>query len=332
LVLQTLNFENPNRAPRQLWVLPWAEKHHPDLLRRIREAFPDDLVGADGHLRERPVTQGDAHAVGRYIDEWGCEFQNMQEGVIGEVKKPLVEDWAADGGKVHFPREWLTIDRDAVNRFCGATDAFVIGGCCPRPFERLQFIRGSAGLYVDLMMRPPAMTAFVDELHRFYCELLEAWAGTDVDALSMMDDWGSQQSLLIDPALWRELFKPLYRDYVQIAHGAGKRMFMHSDGYTADVYPDLIELGLDAFNSQIFCMGIDTVAPFAGQITFWGEIDRQHILPEGAIADVDAAVGEVHGKLWKQGGCIAQCEFGPGARPENVRQVFATWDRHFDGP
>ena len=123
------------------------------------------------------------------------------------------------------------------------------------------------------------------------------------------------------------IFKPMYRDYIQIAHAAGKRMFMHSDGYTADIYPHLVELGLDAMNSQIFCMGVDKLVPFAGKITFWGEICRQHILPEGSLADVDRAVEEVFSKLWKRGGCIAQCEFGPGARPQNVRRVFETWDR-----
>jgi uroporphyrinogen decarboxylase len=156
---------------------------------------------------------------------------------------------------------------------------------------------------------------------------MELWVKTDVDALMYMDDWGSQQALLIDPSVWREIFKPLYRDYIQIAHGAGKKIFMHSDGYTLDIYPDMIELGLDAFNTQLFCMGVESLAPFAGKITFWGEIDRQHLLPEGSIDDIQKAVEKVHKALWRTGGCIAQCEFGAGAKPENVREVFAHWDR-----
>ena len=30
--------------------------------------------------------------------------------------------------------------------------------------------------------------------------------------------------------------------------------------------------------------------------------------------------------LWDNGGCIAQCEFGPAGNPDNVRQVYETWD------
>jgi hypothetical protein len=85
-------------------------------------------------------------------------------------------------------------------------------------------------------------------------------------------------------------------------------------------------MGIDAVNSQIFCMGVDHLATFAGRITFWGEIDRQHLLAHATPDDVANAVRTVHAALWRDGGCIAQCEFGAGARPENVRRVFSTWD------
>jgi hypothetical protein len=197
---------------------------------------------------------------------------------------------------------------------------------CPRPFEQTQFLRSSEELYCDLADPTPEFLGFMRELHAFYCEVLTVWARTDVDALRFMDDWGSQRALLIAPKLWRELFKPMYRDYAQIAHSHGKKLFMHSDGYIAAIYPDLVEIGIDAVNSQLFCMDAATLAPHAGQITFWGEIDRQHLLPEGTPSDIDRAVRHVHHHLWRDGGCIAQCEFGPAARPENVREVFAAWN------
>ena len=167
----------------------------------------------------------------------------------------------------------------------------------------------------------------MERMHRFYCALLEKWAQTEVDALNFMDDWGSQKSLLISPKLWEAYFKPMYRDYIAIAKKYGKKTFMHSDGCILDIYPSMIALGLDALNSQIFCMGIDKLAQYRGRITFWGEIDRQHILPEGTPAQVEEAVKAVKESLWADGGCIAQCEFGPGAKPENVEAVFRAWNR-----
>jgi len=327
LVYQTLNFTGPARAPRDLWTLPIAARAHAAELAAILEAYPPDMIGVDGFERERPPTRGDQYAIGEYTDEWGATFVSVQAGVIGEVKQPLIGDWATDVPRVHIPTAWLTVDRDAVNRACATTDKFTLAGCNPRPFEQLQFLRGTANLYMDLTDPPPELLAFMAELHAFYCELLQVWAQTDVDALRMMDDWGSQRSLLISPTMWRHYFKPMYRDYVQIAHAAGKKFLMHSDGHILAIYPELIEIGVDALNSQLFCMGVEKLAPFAGKITFWGEIDRQRLLAFATPDEVEAAVRQVHEHLWRSGGCIAQCEFGAGARPENVECVFATWDK-----
>ena len=330
LVHQTLSFQNTNgRVPRQVWVLRWAEQHCPEYVEKIRKDYPDDLVDSPVAYHTAPKTVGDPYEIGTYIDEWGCVFENAQKGVIGEVKQPLIapedENWE-DISRIHIPTELLTLDADVVNGFCAQTDRFVMMPGYVRPFERLQFIRGTEALFVDLLDPPQGMLAFMQTMHDFQCRLLETWGKTDVDALVMQDDWGSQRSLLINPELWRELFRPMYRDYIDIAHSYGKKMFMHSDGYILSILPDLVELGLDAINSQIFCIGLDKLAPFAGKITFWGEIDRQQILFSGTKDDARRAVLQVNETLWRQGGCIAQCDFGVGAQGETVYEVLKTWE------
>ena len=63
---------------------------------------------------------------------------------------------------------------------------------------------------------------------------------------------------------------------------------MHSDGNITEIIPDLIEIGIDALNSQLFCMDIEELGKkFRGKITFWGEIDRQNILPNGNRKDIE---------------------------------------------
>ncbi len=326
LVKATLEFRNTTGvAPQQLWVLPWAHDHHAVALAKINEDFPADIVGCgDVIYAETAKETGDPYAVGTYIDAWGAVFDNIHPGVIGEVKHPIIEDWD-DTSRVHFPREWLSFDVESANAFCRSTDKFVTGGCCPRPFEQTQFLRGSENLYIDLAEKPAGMLRFLREMHAFYCELVEKWCQTEVDGINFMDDWGSQNTLLISPKTWVEIFKPMYKDYIDIAHKYGKKIFMHSDGNTLSMIPHLIELGLDALNTQIFCIGVENLAQFKGQITFWGEIDRQHLLPNGTLQDIENAVRLVRDTLWENGGCIAQCEFSAGGKPENVRKVFETW-------
>ena len=41
-----------------------------------------------------PVDQATADYVGRYVDEWGSEWEVLEPGVVGEVINPRLADWA----------------------------------------------------------------------------------------------------------------------------------------------------------------------------------------------------------------------------------------------
>lgn len=326
LVQRTLGFSKPKRVPRQLWLLPWAHLHYPRESAMLLSRFPDDILHCPQYLGRPCHTQGDRYLPGTYVDEWGCTFHSVQAGIIGQVKTPLVTDWSRLDD-VQPPLMALEVDVERVSAFCRATDRFVLGGCLPRPFERLQFLRGAEAVFLDLARQTPELLVLLKRIHDFYVRELEVWARTDVDGLMMMDDWGGQGRMLVSPATWRTLFKPLYEDYVEIAHRYGKSLWLHSDGYILDIMPDLIELGVDAINCQVSCMGAAALGECCrGRITFWGEVDRQHVLPSGTREDVRAAVREMRAELYRDGGVIAQCEFGPGANPENVAAVFEAWD------
>ncbi len=74
-------------------------------------------------------------------------------------------------------------------------------------------------------------------------------------------------------------------------------------------------------------MDIERLAEqFRGQVTFWGEIDRQYVLPFGSTDEVSAAVARVRDALDDgSGGVIAQCEFGKDNPRENIEAVFRAW-------
>jgi hypothetical protein len=48
LVIRTIEFDYPERIPRQCWLLPWAEKRYPGEATRLANEFPDDIVPAAG--------------------------------------------------------------------------------------------------------------------------------------------------------------------------------------------------------------------------------------------------------------------------------------------
>ena len=84
---------------------------------------------------------------------------------------------------------------------------------------------------------------------------------------------------------------------------------------------------MDAINSQLFTMDIEELARlYKGKVTFWGEMDRQQVLPFGTPEDVRAAVHRVRRALDDgRGGLIAQCEWGKDNPKENIEAVFQAW-------
>ncbi len=327
LVKATLRFQPTPRLPRQLWTLAWAGIHHPEELEAIQRDFPSDFAAPTYTPPKLDWVRGAWDRAGTYIDEWHCVFDNLQDGVIGEVKHPIINDYASDLDKVRPPVGLLGKGFEETNASIAGTDRFTTAGFGTL-FERMQFIRGSENLYLDLAELPAGLFKLRDRVHEFNLKMLGHWLKTDVDAMCWNDDWGSQRGLLISPRQWREFFRPCYKEYVDAIHKAGKLAFMHSDGHIFDIYEDLIEIGVDAINSQLFCMDIEEIGRrFKGRITFWGEIDRQYLLSRATVEEVRAGVLRVARSLYDgHGGVIAQCEFGAGAKPANVRAVFQTWD------
>ncbi|MGD0092153.1 MAG: uroporphyrinogen decarboxylase family protein [Planctomycetota bacterium] len=331
IVTKCLKFQRPARLPRDLWYLPWAEQRYPQAIRELLARFPPDLATAPAVNKPSPREQGNGYALGEYTDDWGCVFTNIQAGVFGEIKKPTVAEIAA-WRSVKPPYELFPDDlsaaRDQANRACARTEKFVKAPCCPRPWERYQFLRGSENAFFDVMAPDEGMRDSLRVIHEYYLRELEFWVTTDVDAVMFMDDWGAQRQLLIRPSLWRELFRPLYKDYCDLAHAHGKFIFMHSDGHIAAIYDDLVEIGVDALNSQLFVMDMADLARRAkGKLTFWGEIDRQHVLPAPDPQAGRAAVREVARHFYDpRGGLIAQFEFGPGGNPAVAFAIFEEWE------
>ncbi len=329
-IINILRQKEVDRIPRNIWMLPGIDMFRSDEREKLLAAFPDDFTSPSYRYGKGKRCKGIFGQLGEYTDAWGCTWSTGEPGVIGEVKEPIIKDWS-DLDTYELPWELLDeADLSQVNESCRNTNCFVLVGTETRPFERMQFLRGTEQLFMDLADASKDVLRLRDLLHTFYIQEMTMWAATDVDGVWFMDDWGSQTNLLISPTLWRELFKPLYAQYCQILHAHGKFAFFHSDGNIEKIYPDLIEIGVDAINSQLFCMDIERLGEqYAGKITFWGEIDRQFVLPFGSRLDVEKAVDRVANALMKKHrtGVIAQCEWGLQDPMENIMAVFDHWNK-----
>lgn len=323
LVYATLDFQGPDRLPRQAWTLPIAFQGREAEMQALLARYPDDIVMATW---DDPLANPDWMTKGTSLDGWGCEWLVLQDGYIGEVKGHPFSDYAA---MRDYAWPMGTLDDGWANTATSITeqrDKFITG-YAGSPWERMQYLRGSEDLYVDLA-DPDCDEVYElrDRVFAYFRGLTERFLQYDIDGMVFSDDWGSQRSLLISPAKWREFFKPKYQEIIDIIKDAGKKVFFHSDGNILDIYPDLINMGVDALNSQIWCMGIEHVAQYAGQITFWGELDRQHVLPHGTPDEVREQAHLMFQHLYRNGGLIGQESIEQVWHIENVEAALSVWE------
>ena len=343
-VIKALEFDYPDRVPRDLWWLPAVEMTQKEELENLVKRIPKDIetpkfrAGISERQKGQPamMVPGSHPPLvlpkkGKYADEWGSVWHVGEDGLMGEVKEPVLDDLSKID-KFSPPWEYLeTTDLSEVNRSCRESDKFMLSDLCARPFERMQFIRGTERFFIDLAYGSKEIYKLRDMIHEYNLKHIKMWLETDVDGIFMMDDWGTQNNLLISPHHWREFLKPLYKEYCDLVHKHNKYVFFHSDGHIEEVFDDVIEIGVDAMNSQLFCMNIEKLAQkYKGKITFWGEIDRR-LLSFGDVNKITEAVHRVRQALDDpKGGVMAQCEWGKDNPRENIEAVFNAWNKPFE--
>lgn len=325
-VIRTLRHDNPEWIPVNLWQLPAAKLKYGQALDDIINRCEIDILSAPF---DDPTEDARHYQIGSYTDCWGSTWVNHQAGIIGEVKEYPFADfnkvWNYESPKKLFLSGISGFEK--TKAFIDThKDKFILGGWISL-FERMQYLRGTENLFMDTLIESPEYFKLMEIVEDFYNTYLDEWLKLEVDGIIFGDDWGSQRSLLISPETWRKQYKPLYKRFFDKVHTAGKFVFMHSDGYILELYDDLIEIGVDAINSQVWCMGLDKVSEKCnGRITNWGEICRQHILPEGSVEDVIDAVHKMKEALWVNGSLIGQFEAGPDMPLENIKAGLTHWN------
>lgn len=322
-VIKTINFQNPDRIPVDLWVLPAAQYKYGEELQRLIDARDIDFARAPYN---DPCADENYYEIGIHKDVWGSVWRKAQRGLVGEVKEYPLADYAALAD-YKSPISLLKGGFEDTDMFIKSNShKFILGGWISI-FERMQFIRGTENLYLDIAEESNELFILRDLVLDFYREYLKQWLEHDVDGICFGDDWGSQRALLLSPNSWRRIFKPAYEELFNMIKAKGKYILFHSDGFIMDLYQEFIDMGVSAINSQLWCMGVENVAEkYAGKICFWGELSRQNTLPFGTPEDIikNAELMKKH-LFVNGGGLIGQSEVGKDVPLENVKTVLNCW-------
>ncbi len=207
-------------------------------------------------------------------------------------------------------------------------DTFVVTNVSFSLFERAWTLCGMETLLMAMLDRPEFVHALLDRLLEFNLRLIEHVCDYDIDAVMFGDDWGQQHGLIMGPGLWREFIKPRIRQMYQAVKARGKFVFIHSCGKVQQLFPELIECGLDAFNPlQPEVMDVQAIKhEFGADLSFYGGISIQRILPYATPEQTREEVLRLIDVLGRNGGYVASPAHAipPDARPENVAAMIET--------
>ena len=241
-----------------------------------------------------------------------------------------------------WPDEWSEREErwlaSEVKRLYEGTDKALFAGL---PLMTCSFFEIGAVLFgyerfmENLVLNPEMMEHWLDVKLEHDFKILEkflAVAGPYIEGIQMNDDYGAQEALQISPSLFRSMFKPRMKRWIDFVKKRTKaRVFIHCDGAIEEILPDFIEVGIDVLNPlQTSARGMDPALikrKYGKDLCFWGGgVDTQSTLPFGTVQDIKHEVRERIDLLSAGGGFV----FGtihniqPDIPPEKILAVFDT--------
>jgi len=232
------------------------------------------------------------------------------------------------------------IDLDVIRQQCkemveNGKDTFKMLGIGFSMFERAWTLRGMENFLSDMLLEPNFANELLDAICEFNLRIIDVGLEFDVDAIHFGDDWGQQRGLIMGPKLWREFIKPRMARMFEKARNAGKFVSLHSCGDIHEIFPDLIDIGLNMY--QTFQPEIYDIKKmkkeYGSHLTFWGGISTQRLLPYADPEEVKRTAVETMKIIGENGGYVSGPTHAvPGdVPPENILaliEVYQNQDRY----
>lgn len=175
-------------------------------------------------------------------------------------------------------------------------------------FELAWEMRGLDRMLIDFMANKPFAEYLLEKITSIRCDMAARYAKAGVDILRLGDDLGTQHSLMMSPAMFREMLKPRLAAIIAAAKEQNPNIliFFHSDGSITPLIEDLIEIGVDVLNPvQPECIDlVDVKKNFGDRLSFWGGVGTQTTMPFGSPEEVKQTVKRVIEILGSGGGLV----------------------------
>ncbi|MEK6794467.1 MAG: uroporphyrinogen decarboxylase family protein [Spirochaetota bacterium] len=327
-IQRTVGHESGTEQPLYVWFSPEWEARLAAALRvdvlDLHPSLGNDIVPVDMGMNAY-MMQSMADGEER-ISEFGFRFLKQNDS-FNIVEYPIRDIDAVPSYRHPDPNAPGKYDilRRQVARY--GKEYPILVDISPIVFEAAYSLYGMEPTMLALAMDERAMLPLFERHIEYTLAVAKHCIDVGANIIWTGDDWGTQQSMLISPDMWRTSIKPLvaklwrgikrYKPDVIIAH--------HSCGAIAPIIPDLIELGLDILNP--IQPNVPGMAPaglkrqFGDSLSFLGGIDTQELLRHGSPEEIERIARETCG-IFGSGYILSPAHRIHDVPFENIRALF----------
>ena len=316
----------------------FTQQEHDRVAKYLEDPEFEGKIG--GHI-ERANFSGpvgpETERPGFFRDDFGVVWNKT--GVdrdIGMMDELLIREPDICGYR--FPEVDETAARERFRALVeNGRDTFKIGRLSMALYERAWSLRGMENLLCDMLQEPAFVDALLEKIVEYNLRIIDIGLSfPEIDGFYFGDDWGQQTpGLIMGLKSWRRFLKPHLKTMYARIKSRGKVVIQHSCGNILELYPELIEIGLDVHNTfqpEIYDI-VKVKREFGKDLAFWGGISTQRLLPFENPEGVKRETIRIMRIVGEGGGYVAApTHYIPGDVPaENVMamvDVFMHQDRY----
>jgi len=309
IIQKRLNHEGTDVTPYDIHIEPELEKrlakfyNDPDWRAGKLREFTCSYMNVDNQLL---YWIDDKYQKDAYGALWRMDKKpwHLEKPPLGE---PTLDGYDFPGPEV-FTKQIFENKTEAIKKYEANDEQYRLINMGWGIFEHTWRLRGFENTLIDMIDNEDYYFEVTSLLTENYVKSIQACADIPADAFLFGDDWGDQRGIIFGPTLWRKFLKPCWNKIYSEVHKQNKKVIHHSCGSVAEIYEDLIEIGMDCHESvQPEAAGM---APeilkekWGDRMSFWGSLGSQGILNDGTPDEIKREIFRLADLFKKDGGYV----------------------------